>query len=103
MQLLCKKVLAHPEKLPPAMACHGIAMELGADLTQHWWASAGTASDLDLSCVEVGAWPSEMHPEMAAVIPFEGATARQAVEFALGPTKRFPDLAGPLCGERPGW
>ena len=85
------------------MAQHGIALEMGADLTRHWWAHTGSTVDQQLNCVEAGAWPAEMHPELASVIPFPGATVRQAVEVALGPTQRFPELVRPPCERKPGW
>ena len=74
LRALCGKVLAHPERLPPAMAQCGIAVEMAADLTSHWWAHTGGAGDQEFNCVEAGAWPAEMHPELASVIPFPGAT-----------------------------
>ena len=103
LRSLCGKALAHPEWLPPAMAHHGVAMELGADLTRHRWATTAAPCDREFGGVEAGAWPPEMHPELAALIPFSGATARQAVEAALGPTLKFPDLSRPRCAGVPGW
>ena len=91
LRALCGKAVAHPERLPPAMAQHGIALEMGADITLHWWAHTGSTVDQQLNCVEAGAWPAEMHPELASVIPLPGATVRQAVEVALGPTQRVPE------------
>ena len=103
LRTLCGKVLADPERLPPAMAQYGIALEMGADLTMHWWAHTGNTVDQELNCVEAGAWPAEMHPELASIVPFLGGSVRQTVEAALGPTQRFPDLDGPLCEGIPGW
>ena len=103
LRSLCGKALAHPEWLPPAMAHHGVAMELGPDLTRHWWATTAAPCDQEFGGVEAGACPPEMHPELAALIPFSGATARQAVEAALGPALKFPDLSRPQCAGVPGW
>ena len=77
---------AHPEWLPLAMANHGVALELGADLQSHWRALAGTSCDRELLGVEARAWLSSLHSELQPLIPFPGATVRQTLETAWGPT-----------------
>eukprot|EP00974_Lingulodinium_polyedra_P125376 11194268-Lingulodinium_polyedra.AAC.1 len=72
------------------MANFGMALEMAADLTQHWWARAGTPTDQELQVGEAGAWPEQLHPDLAPLVPFAGATARQAFEMRLGATERTP-------------
>ena len=81
MQLLCRKVLALTMASP---------WRWGADLTQRWWANTGTASDLGLRCVEAGAWPSEMHPEMVAVTPVRRGYREAGCVVCPGTHPAFP-------------
>ena len=90
LRLLCQQILAEPHVLPPTMANFGIAIELGAAVVHRWWAKCEHPTDDLLMGVEAGAWHPSLHPEFDAIVLFRGATARQAVDNALGPVAPSP-------------
>ena len=46
----------------PAIRNLGICMELGADLTRHWWGTGISAGAGRAQVVEAGAWPAGLSP-----------------------------------------
>ena len=103
MQLLCGRVLRDPEWLPPAIRNLGICMELGADLTRHWWDTGVPTGDGHAQVVEAGAWPADLHPRIADLLPFEGASARQTCEFVMGPAEALPPFRVPRVEGQADW
>ena len=95
LQAVCRRVLRNPQWLPPAMANLGVAMELGADLTRHWWNPDMPPQQEGTQDVDAGAWPACLYPHLAALLPHPAATARQTYDFALGPATALPSLVGP--------
>ena len=71
--------------MPPIVANCGVSVELGANLTHHWWTEAADGPGR-WSSDAAGAWPAEAYPALACFSREPGITARQAVEGTLGPT-----------------
>ena len=103
LQAVCRRVLRNPQWLPPAMANLGVAMELGADLTRHWWNPTMPPQQEGTQDVDAGAWPTCLYPHLAGLLPHPAATAKQTYDFAMGPTTALPSLLGPKGTGRTTW
>ena len=94
--------LRNPQWLPPAMANLGVAMELGADLTRHWW----NPTHAPATRGHCRTWMRVLgrlafYPQLAAFLPHPAATARQTFDFALGALlPPFPPCWGPRANRQ---
>ena len=100
---VCRRALLSPQWLPLGMANLGVAMELGADLTRHWWNPDTPPRQEGVQDVDVEAWPACLRPQLAELRPHPAATARQIYDFALGPATALPSLVGPKGTGRATW